>query len=340
MNTEANIKIPPAVAAASARADELHKSIYASETTTIDPPAAEGEEQPAPIVMEDPPNEPLAPEPQLDDTTQNDQSWERKYKSMKGRHDRATTEISTLRNQLDNVLGELNVLREQMMTAPAPTPSDDFSFDVDDGAGVADESEYGQEFMSAVGRRVKKEIAPVINRYESQIKSLEAKLNGVGQQVVLSKREKMLQTLDERLPNWREVNKDPEFLDWLDLPDPYSGAIRQELLKAAYEQNHTPRVLNFFNGFLAQEAALSPARQEPPADPATSDRLPLESLAAPGRAKAAATPQVPAEKPIITRAQVARFYADLTAGKYRGRDQQKDQLEAMIFEAQREGRVR
>ena len=50
----------------------------------------------------------------------------------------------------------------------------------------------------------------------------------------------------------------PELHDWLRLQDKFSGAIQHELLTAAYEQNQTPQVLAFFNGFLAQEAALAP----------------------------------------------------------------------------------
>jgi hypothetical protein len=49
----------------------------------------------------------------------------------------------------------------------------------------------------------------------------------------------------------------PEFHDWLKLQDTFSDAIRHELLTAAYERNDIPRVLAFFNGFLAQEAARS-----------------------------------------------------------------------------------
>lgn len=69
-------------------------------------------------------------------------------------------------------------------------------------------------------------------------------------------------------------------------------------------------------------------------------KVPLAKFAAPGRAKTAAGTSAPAEKPIITRAQIAAFYADIANGKYRGKDAEKAKLEATIFEAQREGRIR
>jgi hypothetical protein len=88
------------------------------------------------------------------------------------------------------------------------------------------------------------------------------------------------------------------FHDWLKLPDSFTGAIRHKLLTAAYEQNQTPQVLAFFNGFLAQEAALAPVTPGAPA-PAADGKIPLDTLAAPGRAKTAAA-NAPVEKPTFT----------------------------------------
>lgn len=148
--------------------------------------------------------------------------------------------------------------------------------------------------------------------------------------------------MNDRLPNWREVNTDPDFLSWLKLPDPYSGVIRHELLKTAYERNDTPRVLNFFQGFLSEEAVLAPADSGPDfrSSAATQDKVPLANFAAPGRAKTAAASGAPAEKPVFTRAQIAKFYADVASRKYAGREAEKDRVENQIFDAEREGRIR
>ena len=148
--------------------------------------------------------------------------------------------------------------------------------------------------------------------------------------------------MNEQLPNWREVNVNPEFLNWLKLPDPYSGAIRHDLLKAAHERNDAPRTLAFFKGFLAEEAATTPAERGPdlPDGASVQQKVSLESLAAPGRAKTAAATSAPAEKPSFTRAQISKFYADSAAGRYRGKEAEKDRIERQIFEAEREGRIR
>jgi hypothetical protein len=112
------------------------------------------------------------------------------------------------------------------------------------------------------------------------------------------------------------------------------------MLKAAYTQGNAHRVVAFFNGFLAEEAAVAPAKAEPGRRTEKVAKVPLETLAAPGRAKAAAATSAPAEKPIITRAQITQFYADVAAGRYRGRDEERRKQEEAIFAAQSDGRIR
>ena len=152
----------------------------------------------------------------------------------------------------------------------------------------------------------------------------------------------MFSEMDRVLPVWRQMNDDDNFLNWLALPDRYSGAIRHRLLKEARDQLDTARVLSFFQGFLAEEAALSPAKAEQivpaaPAPPAPRrETIPLESLAAPGRAKStAASP--PVEKPYITRDQLTKYFAAKRQGKYTPEEAQ--QFDKLIFEAQRDGRI-
>jgi len=98
--------------------------------------------------------------------------------------------------------------------------------------------------------------------------------------------------------------------------------------------------LAFFRSFLSQEAALDPAVSAQPDTGATPDKIPLADLAAPGRAKTAAASTTPVEKPFFTQAQIAQFYAASAAGKYRGREEEKNRIEQAIFAAQREGRIR
>jgi hypothetical protein len=268
-------------------------------------------------------------------TPQGNDTWEHKYNSMKGRHDRLET---TNKHLTERVSGMEQTLAIMAANEPLPTaaPGQPASL-----LTPEETAEWGPELLDVVGRRAKEQFAPVIAGLEDQIKSLNERLQSVGGVMAQDARGRMLEDLTKVLPNWKEVNSNQNFLNWLVLPDTYSGAIRDQLLQAAYTANDTPRVLAFFNGFLAEEAALSPRTPAP--DPTVvpdTARVPLESFAAPGRAKTAAAIDAPAEKPSFTRAQVATFYTDVARGSYRGRDDEKIAIERQISEAGREGRIK
>lgn len=335
-----NLKIPAAVLAAGAKADAYYQQEAAATENENGNQEAQQEEAAAETTAQETIE---APKGQAKETVttgsnelrgEDEQSWEHRYKSMKGRYDRAADQ---LRNLSEQVASLQNIIAT--MQASQPAASDKKEEAIERLITPEEENDYGPEFLKVVGKKAKEELLPVINKYEAKIAELEARLQGVNGYVANDARQRMLDNLDEKVPNWREINKDENFLNWLQLPDLYSGAIRHELLKAAFERNDTPRVQAFFSGFLAEEAALAPAggetgRSEPPA------KMSLENLAAPGRAKSAAATSAPAEKPIFTRAQIAKFYADATAGKFKGREAERDRLEAQIFSAEREGRIR
>lgn len=330
-----SVKIPDAVKAMGAAAEELHNQIYKTEAEPETPPpeafAEESNLTEAPLTTKPPETVTTSPEvtPQV-----SEESYEHRYNSMKGRFDRAQQQLSSQSERiasLERMLASLqaqpqeraesNELRAERLLTPE------------------EEADYGPDFLGVVGKKAREELLPVFKKYEDEIASLKSQLKGVGNYVAQDAQSRMTETLDRTIPNWRDQNVNPEFLQWLALPDPYSGDIRHNMLKVAWERHDAPRVAAFFKGFLAEEAAYRPANSETiPAQAA--GKVSLESFAAPGRAKTAAASNAPAEKPIITSAQISKFYADVASGRYNGRDEDKQKFEKQIFEAQREGRIR
>lgn len=334
---DTDVKIPAAVRAAAARSEEIIKAMNAGQNPEV---TAEGNAEPAanPELSAEILAQPLAedkqttPTPQPQEKSGDEESWEHRYKSMKGRYDRSQEQIRTLSEEIRNLQ---NVIATMQSAPSVQIPE----LSAERLITEEEEKDYGQDFLKVVGKKAREELTPVIKSYEAKIAELEARLQGVSGVMAQDTQAKMLATLDEKLPQWREINRREDFLDWLQLPDPYSGDIRHNMLKAAYAQSSASRVLAFFQGFLAEEAAVAPAKAEPDSTVETVSKVPLANLAAPGRAKSAAGSGAPAEKPIFTRAQIAKFYADIAANKYRGRDADKNKMEAQIFEAQREGRI-
>ena len=336
---EANL--PPVVKAAAKRAQELQDQI-------LNPPAeippAEGTVSADPISTEVPIAEsPPAEAPPVEATpTEGTEYWEHKYKTMKGRYD---AEIPRLKNQLNDMSSQINNLNGLLANVNRAAPPPQQSFTPQQIEISAEEiEEYGEDFTDFASRIAAREAQKVASSFAQKLEQLEGQVNGVNGTIIQDARERLFNTMDTEIPNWREINNAPEFIDWLQLTDQYSGAIRHNLLKAALEQNSFPRVAAFFKGFIAELAATRNPQQGEPGQTGgdAPQKTPLEQFAAPGRAKstAATPPPVPKAKPFITSAEISAFYRDVAANKWKGREAEKLRIEAEFIEAGREGRVR
>ena len=333
--TDPNVVIPPVVAANAAVASALQEAFIKEQeakTGGEENPEEHREEQqeerrPQPEAR----REQTAPKPQAND----DESWQNRYHAMKGRFDRQGEQIRSLTEQIQAQQRAL----EQAAMQPRPQPQ--VTSEVKRLLTDDEVNDFGPEFLDVVGRRAEEIFMPRAQAYEQKIAQLEQQVAGVGGYVARNARQEMMEGLDQRVPGWRDVNLSDGFKAWLALPDPFTGVIRHEQLKAAWNRNATPQAEAFFKGFLAEEAATNPARGRlaPARAPNGSPRPSLEDFAAPGRAKSAATGNVPAEKPVYTRPQITKFYTDCAAGRWRGREEERKRIDADIQLAGIEGRV-
>jgi len=340
-------KIPASVLAASAAADELHKKLYGKKDEPQDPPK---DPDPAPAETKadaTPPKEPTPPEdakpaetpvtPKSNDTAApKEQNWEHAYKSVNGRYQSAMQTVRSLNERIAQLEQTIASMQAAPPT-PAPAPK---SADTSAASLLTDQErqEYGDEFLSVVGKRAKQELGGDVEALRAQVTELQQRLGNTQQVIAKSDREKMKDSLTSAIPNWTTVNHDQNFHDWLALQDPISGVIRHNILKAAWGRNDTARVTAIFKGFLAEQAPGTPTSEQPAPTP-PAGKVPLEQLAAPGRAKTAADTGSPAEKPILSRVQIQQFYAEKAAQKWRGRENDAAAFEQQIFAAMKEGRI-
>lgn len=291
--------------------------------------------QPAPPTPSEPiapPAPPLAPPPPAPPPADN---FEHKYNSLKGRYD----QLEAQTRQQGESLASMQRLIATMNAAPAhPAPAAPPSIS---GLTPKEIEDYGQEMIDVMGRRAREVVSPEVAALKNKIDQLERQVGGVANVITQDARQQLFRTLDTSLPDWRVQNDDPKFISWLGLPDPYSGAIRHQLLGQAFAANDSSRVLRFFHGFIADEAATRPVDTTAPPAGSNAPAVTLESLAAPGRARqSGSSSNAPAEKRILTRAQVSQFYRDITAGAYAGRDAAKLAMENEIFQAMNDGRLK
>lgn len=324
--------VPAAVKAAAARATQLQNDFINPPKPGEEEgePLVEGQEPPAeePEVKAESEEEPPAPPPE----SEGPKNWEHAFRSMQGRYN---ADMQKMRDQNKALVTQVGNLNQLIATMQKPEPAKPVE-PAKPSLSAEELAEYGPEFVEIVGKIVTDATAAHVE----EITNLKKQLAGFGGQINAGARERMMSALAATVPNWEEINTSQEFLDWLRLPDAYSGDIRHNMLNAAFGRNDSTRVINFFKGFLAEMAATEPAGEEPGTE-VKPTKTPLKNFAAPGRAKSTAAPnQAPVEKPIFTTSQISKFFADKALGKWRGREKEAQKMEADIFAAQTEGRIR
>lgn len=339
--------IPPAVKKRAAAVDAL----YAAQKYGVHPaappsepnpqselsPAATPAEAPTPqapaTAAQSSPTATAVPAETPPPEDENAQTWKRKAFEWQGRHtalQKTVGEQDEIMRQMGKELLHAQRTVAPQRQAPPPLPPQDYITEQD----VAN---YGSDLINLTQRAAAQVVAPQLQRIEEDNARLREQLarearRGLDQQVELA------------VPNYREVDRNPRWHDWLLGIDVFSSRVRQQLLNEAIAAAQAPRVISFFKGFLQEEAAtghLEPARYSPPAAPPREAAIPLASLAAPGRARPApgGETSMPFEKPIYTRAKIKALYEAHRKGAYIGREAEWARQDADIIAAGREGRV-
>ena len=311
----AQVQTPAAPAPAPAR--EGDQPINIAAVPAEQPPAA-----PRPLVTEQ--VQPAAPVPVPTPAEIKTVDYAAEYNSMRGRWAQSQQIVGTLQEQLRSLAAEVAQLRRP------PEPQKNL-------LTAEDEKAYGPELIDMTRRAARDAMKDDL----AEVKRKQDELNRREQRM---QNQMVFNSLDAAMPDWRTTNTSDDFKAWLSLPDVYSGRVRHDMLVEAFQAAAVPRVLAFFNSYLAEAKATGqlPAPQPSPADPAHARvaAVPLASLAAPGRIQPAPeTPRLPADKPHFTRAQISKFYSHEGMAAYRGREADRKADEQLIFEAQREGRI-
>ena len=99
---------------------------------------------------------------------------------------------------------------------------------------------YGEEMIGLV---------QVANRQSNEIRELKGKVESVDRQIFESKEEEFFVELEDLVPDWETINKDPGFLNWLQGIDPLNDRPRQDLINEAQNRLDANRVAKFFKAW-------------------------------------------------------------------------------------------
>jgi hypothetical protein len=265
--------------------------------------------------------------------------WEQRYRTAEGRVNSQGNELRELRSQL----ASMQRLVADMQHQPQASPSVATTSVVD--IPKEEIEAYGEDLIASARRWARAEIQPEIDAIKTQM----GEIRGGQQKLTQDQaKQRVFETLDADPDiggRWRQINdyaQTPEFKTWIEQVDPFAGKVRLDLLVEAASNGDAARCARFYKAFVAEHSVTT---QPPAALPDTTTtvvaRPTLESMAAPGRAAGSGGPGgAPAEKRMWTTKEISAFYRDCAAGKYAYREEQRARIEADIFAAQPEGRLR
>lgn len=339
-----DVKLPEQVRRLQAETEELVKTQFGDGKTG-------GEENPelAPVDLQKKPENPQPkPTPQPENNLGPD--WEQKFHTLQGKYNSEVpvlhADLRALTAERDRLQQECDFLKSQKVQQQEqerhPADSDMSDLDLDSLA------EFGPEFAQLVTLLKKthgklEAQNEVILNLQGKVQDASAQVQGVQeiqqQQTVLTFEDK----LSKACPQWKELNYDQGFNDWLD-----ENGFR-ETLNLHAQNKDVERTAKLFNRYLAETSSKLPVEPDPkPKEPEHNPVQPrLEDHVSPEIKNGGEVP-VEDSKPVFTTGSVNDFYAKYQRRKFPfealGRivvtEEDAEKLEFEITRADREGRVR
>jgi hypothetical protein len=265
---------------------------------------------------------------------ENDESYAQRWRSLQGIYNataQKARDLESRNQQLEGLIQSLSVAPQQQTTqAPQQFLTE------------KDSAEYGSDMIDFATRAAKQEVAPLVGaimalREEiAQLKGVTPVVNSLVANQRMSAEEKFFAKVAESVPDWSSINNDGRFHEWLLTSDPMTGIDRQTYLADAQRNFDSTRAVSIFNAWKQVPGVVSQVSQERARPNKAANEL--ERQVAPGRTNAASAP-VKEQATQWSTADIAKYYADVRTGKYKGREAERAELERDIFQAQREGRI-
>lgn len=303
-----------------AEAEELQAQISRKpETLQVSP--VELEAEPVPEA------EPTKPEPVKPATPPKDDpaKWEQRYRSLQGEFNKL---VPDLQQQVAALKADLEETQRQAKAQRAEPQKLTTDKDVE---------EFGADMMDVIERKAR-EIAQEresalldrLDAVENELRNAKQQLGDVATTTAATIEDRFWARLESLVPDWKEVNTNQDFLNWLEGEDDLTGIRRQDLLTEHGKKFNADRVAAVFRAYKGQ-APVAPQTQTDPDDS-------LEGQVSPSRTTAAPRPNT--QRPqgrVFTGSEIQRFYDPRSRKLYT--PEQYQALEVEINRAISEGRV-
>ena len=283
--------------------------------TPAEPPQ---DQQPAPAEPK-----PVEPTPTPTEPVVAEETWQQKYKTLKGMYD---AEVPRLHADLRDLKAQVDNLRKASETKPVepakPTAAEKLVTDADVEAFGSDLIEVQRK----VAREVAAEFRGELDAMRAENDKLREQLTSTGTQVSEASFE---QRLYRMVPDFEAVNADPKWIAWLNEVDPLLRAPRSSVAQQAFNRGDAEGVAHYVAMFKKSVA---------PVEPTADKTEELERQIQPNRS-ATSTPPTSQKGKVYTNADIEKMFRKATDLGVKGRVDEAKKLEAEIDAAFMEGRV-
>jgi len=265
------------------------------------PPAQDTPEQPAPVKRT---------------------NWKKRFTGYKASSD-AT--IYEQRQELEALRAQMVNLSEQLVNsqdAKREVQGEDMFKD----AFTDDEVDtFGADGLDVVKKVTKVAIDNQVKPLKAQL--AKAELDRLKSMKLASENElrssynKFTIALESLVPDYKDLNADPGFLEWIKQPDEHSGLPRISLLRNAESKRDVKRTSDFFIEF---KAAQTPN---------------IEKYITPIGSGSTPRPQQKPDQPVYKQSDIDKFYSDVMKGRYKGQQDLITSTERAIEQASVDKRI-
>lgn len=304
--------------------------------------ATTGSASPAPA--DDAVADSAAPSPAVEqksgDDSVPDETVLQKYKTLQGMYNAEVPRLHQQNREMSQRLQQMEQLLASLSAQPSSSPAASSAPD-ERYVTEKDVEEYGEsiDMMRRVSREELVAVAQRLGKIEQMLQQMQSnvvpQVQAVAQRQQATAEQQFWADLAAAVPNFRDINSDDGFQSWLLEADPLTGISRQTYLEDAQRALDSRRVANFFRTWLERTGQAAVA--QPAGRVAASSEL--EKQVAPGRSRGAGAPASANKAKTYSPQDIQKFFNDVRAGKYKGREQERDRIERDIFAAQRENRI-
>ena len=175
---------------------------------------------------------------------------------------------------------------------------------------------YSPEFIDMLSR-----VTKVVNSTSIPDTSLEDRIKNIETTQVQTREDKFWQAVDDGVPNWRELQANPDFQKYLNVNDTLLGTTRLNVLKQAQSDLNAERAIAVFKAYA--NGSQAHIEDEPiPTNPLDKHVVPELTGSGDGGDIQ--------DVPILSAEEISQFYVDVAVGKYKNRPSEMASKEAAI----------